>query len=37
LGLLWLELQILERLTIPVEAAQLKPIGSARGAAVPLR
>lgn len=37
LGLLWLELQILERLTIPVETSQLKPIGSARGAAVPLR
>jgi exosortase len=37
LGLLWLELQILERLTIPVEAAQLKPIGAARGMAVPLR
>ena len=37
LGLLWLELQILERLTIPVEAAQLKPIGSTRGAAIPLR
>ena len=28
LGLLWLELQILERLTIPVEASQLKPIGA---------
>ncbi len=37
LGLLWLELQILERLTIPVEAAQLKPIGAARGMAAPLR
>jgi exosortase len=38
LGLLWLELQILERLTIPVEAAQLRPIGSTtRGAALPVR
>lgn len=37
LGLLWLELQILERLTIPVETTQLKPIGAARGMAVPLR
>jgi exosortase len=36
LGLLWLELQILERLTIPVETARLKPIGAARGMAVPL-
>jgi exosortase len=37
LGLLWLELQILERLTIPVEATQMKPIGMTRAAAVPLR
>ncbi|MEX0642595.1 MAG: exosortase/archaeosortase family protein [Pirellulales bacterium] len=37
LGLLWLELQILERLTIPVETAQLRPIGAARGMAAPLR
>lgn len=37
LGLLWLELQILERLTIPVETGQMKPIGLGRGAAVPLR
>jgi exosortase len=36
LGLLWLELQILERLTIPVETSQLKPVG-ARPMAVPLR
>jgi exosortase len=36
LGLLWLELQILERLTIPVETSQLKPVG-ARAMAVPLR
>jgi exosortase len=37
LGILWLELQILERLTIPIEVAQLKPVGAARAAAVPLR
>jgi exosortase/archaeosortase family protein len=37
LGILWLELQILERLTIPIEVAQLKPVGAARVAAVPLR
>ena len=37
LGILWLELQILERLTIPVETAQLRPIGAARGMTVPLR
>jgi exosortase/archaeosortase family protein len=37
LGILWLELQVLERLTIPIEVAQLKPVGSGRGAAVPLR
>jgi exosortase len=38
LGFLWLELQILERLTIPVESAQLRPVGGgARGVAVPVR
>jgi exosortase len=37
LGFLWVELQILERLTIPVDTAQFKPIGGARGAAVPVR
>jgi exosortase len=31
LGFLWLELQILERLTIPVEAVQVRPVGGARG------
>jgi exosortase len=36
LGLLWLELQILERLTIPVETGQLRPVGG-RPMAVPLR
>lgn len=36
LGFLWLELQILERLTIPVETGQMKPIGG-RAAAVPVR
>jgi hypothetical protein len=33
---LWVELQFLERLTIPVGTAQLKPVG-ARAAAVPAR
>jgi exosortase/archaeosortase family protein len=36
LGFLWLELQILEKLTVPVEVAQLKPVG-ARGATIPVR
>ncbi len=36
LGFLWLELQILEKLTVPVEVAQLKPIG-ARTATIPVR
>jgi exosortase len=36
MGFLWAELQILERLTIPVDAAQFKPIG-ARAATIPLR
>jgi exosortase len=35
---LWLELQILERLTVPVDNVQLRPVGGARGVApVPLR
>jgi exosortase len=38
LGFLWLELQILERLTIPVDTVQLRPVSQVRGgAAVPLR
>jgi exosortase len=38
LGFLWLELQILERLTIPVEHVQMRPVGAARGVApVPVR
>lgn len=37
LGILWLELQILERLTIPVETAQVRPVGGARGPAIPAR
>ncbi len=37
LGILWIELQILERLTIPVETAQLKPFTQGRGATVPVR
>jgi exosortase len=36
LGFLWLELQILEKLTVPVEVSQLKPVG-ARGATIPAR
>jgi exosortase len=36
LGFLWVELQFLERLTIPVETARLKPIGG-RTAAMPIR
>jgi len=38
LALLWLELQVLERLTIPVDTVQLRPVGGGRGVAtVPLR
>jgi exosortase len=38
LGILWLELQILERLTIPVETVQVRPVGGARGVSpVPVR
>ena len=38
LGFLWLELQILERVTVPVDAVQIKPVGaSSRGAPVPVR
>jgi exosortase len=37
LGFLWLELQILERLTVPVDTVQLRPVGAARGVAVPVR
>jgi exosortase len=38
LALLWIELQILERVTIPVETVQLRPVGGARGVtAVPTR
>jgi exosortase len=36
MGFLWAELQILERLTIPIDVGQLKPIG-ARTTAVPVR
>jgi exosortase len=36
LGFLWMELQVLERLTVPVDAAQFKPIG-ARAATIPVR
>lgn len=38
MALLWLELQVLERLTIPLDTVQLRPVGGARGVAtVPLR
>jgi exosortase len=37
LGFLWLELQILERVTVPTDRIQLKPVGAARGVAVPVR
>lgn len=38
LGFLWLELQVLERLTVPIEAVQLRPVGGARGVSpVPVR
>jgi len=36
LGFLWMELQILERLTVPVEVAQYKPVGG-RSASIPVR
>jgi exosortase len=36
LGFLWIELQILERVTVPVEATQYKPVG-ARAATIPVR
>jgi exosortase len=36
LGFLWLELQILERLTVPVNVAQFKPVGG-RTATIPVR
>lgn len=38
LGFLWLELQLLERLTIPVDTVQLRPVSQVRGVgAVPVR
>jgi exosortase len=38
MALLWLELQILERITIPVDTVQLRPVGGVRGVAtVPVR
>jgi exosortase len=37
LVLLWIELQILERVTIPVDAVQLRPVGGMRTASVPVR
>jgi exosortase len=37
LGIMWLELQLLERLTIPIETGQLRPVGPGRGVAIPAR
>lgn len=37
LGILWLELQILERITIPIDMGRLRPVGPMRGATVPVR
>jgi exosortase len=37
LVLLWIELQILERVTVPVDAVQLRPVGGMRTASVPVR
>jgi exosortase len=38
MAMLWVELQILERLTIPIDTVQLRPVGGARGVAtVPVR
>ena len=38
MALLWLELQVLERLTIPIDSVQLRPVGGLRGGgAVPVR
>lgn len=37
LGILWLELQILERVTIPVDTAHFKPVGATRTVTIPTR
>jgi len=37
LGILWLELQILERITIPVDMGRLRPVNPMRSATVPVR
>ncbi len=37
LVLLWIELQILERVTIPADAVQLRPVGGMRPTAAPVR
>jgi len=37
LGILWLELQILERVTIPVDTAHFKPVGATRTVTIPAR
>jgi exosortase/archaeosortase family protein len=33
MALLWLELQVLERVTVPVDTVQLRPVGGLRGVA----
>jgi exosortase len=37
LGFLWLELQILERVTVPVDSVQIKPVGGGRSVPIPAR
>jgi exosortase len=37
LGILWLELQLLERITVPVDMGRLRPMPQTRGVAVPVR
>jgi exosortase len=37
LGILWLELQILERITIPVDMGRLRPVNPRRGSTMPVR
>jgi exosortase/archaeosortase family protein len=37
LGILWVELQILERVTIPIDMGRLRPVQPMRGASVPVR
>jgi len=37
LGILWLELQILERVTVPVDPSHFKPVGATRTVTIPAR